>query len=49
MHVEIDVSHFVKTEEMQVSDVNFTITGSAFMHVTKVPCGPKETAISHDR
>jgi hypothetical protein len=32
-----------------VSDVNFTVTGSVFMLVTKVPCGPRETAISSDR
>jgi hypothetical protein len=33
----------------RVSDVNFTVTGSVFMPVTKVPCGPRETAISRDR
>jgi hypothetical protein len=33
----------------RVSDVDFTVTGSVFMLVTKVPCGPKETTISHDR
>jgi hypothetical protein len=33
----------------RVSDVNFTVTGSIFMHVAKVPCGPRETAISCDR
>jgi hypothetical protein len=27
----------------------FTVTGSVFMLVTKVPCGPRETAISRDR
>jgi hypothetical protein len=32
-----------------VSDVNFTVTGSVFMPVTKVPCRPRETAISRDR
>jgi hypothetical protein len=26
----------------------FTVRGSVFMPVTKVPCGPKETAILHD-
>jgi hypothetical protein len=29
-----------------VSDVNFTVTGAVLMPVTKVPCGPRETAIS---
>jgi hypothetical protein len=32
-----------------VSDVNFTVTGSVFMPVTKVPCGPRETAMSRDQ
>jgi hypothetical protein len=32
-----------------VSDVHFTVTDSVFMAVTKVPCGPRETAISRDR
>jgi hypothetical protein len=53
MRVETDASHFVETEEMLVtecvSDVNFTVTGSVFMPITKVPCGPRETAISRDR
>jgi hypothetical protein len=31
-----------------VSDVNFIVTGLFFMPVTKVPCGPEETAISRD-
>jgi hypothetical protein len=30
------------------SDVNFTVMGSVFMPLTNVPCGPRETAISHD-
>jgi hypothetical protein len=50
--VKIDVSHFVETEEMQfiarVCDVEFTITGSILMPVTKVNCGPRETTISRD-
>jgi hypothetical protein len=33
----------------RIFDVNFTVTGSVFMPITKVPCGPRETAISHDR
>jgi hypothetical protein len=33
----------------RISDVDFIVTGSVFMPVTKVPYGPKETAISHDR
>jgi hypothetical protein len=32
----------------RVSDINFTVTGSVFMHVTKVPFGPREIAISRD-
>jgi hypothetical protein len=32
-----------------VSDVNFIVTGFVFMPVTKVPYGPREIAISHDR
>jgi hypothetical protein len=32
-----------------VSDVNFTVTGSVFMPITKVPYGPRETVISRDR
>jgi hypothetical protein len=27
----------------------FTVTGSVFMPVTEVPCGPRKTAISRDR
>jgi hypothetical protein len=33
----------------RVSDVNFTVTGSVFMPITNVPCGPRETSISRDR
>jgi hypothetical protein len=33
----------------RVSDVNFVVTGSVFMPVTKVPCEPRETTISRDR
>jgi hypothetical protein len=32
----------------RVSDVNFIVMGSVFMPVTKIPCGPRETAISRD-
>jgi hypothetical protein len=33
----------------RVSDVNFTVTGSIFMPVSKVLYGPRETAISRDQ
>jgi hypothetical protein len=29
----------------RVSDVDFTVTGSVFVPITKVACGPRETAI----
>jgi hypothetical protein len=32
-----------------VSDVEFTVMGSVFMPITKVPCGPRETTISRDQ
>jgi hypothetical protein len=33
----------------RVSDIEFTIPSSILVPITKVPCEPKETAISHDR
>jgi hypothetical protein len=33
----------------RVADIDFTVTGFALVLVTKVPCGPRKTAISHDR
>jgi hypothetical protein len=32
-----------------ISNVDFTVTVYVFMPVTKVPCGPRDTAISRDR
>jgi hypothetical protein len=52
--VKTDASHFVETEESRrrstarVSNVEFTVTGSVLVPITKVPCGPRETAISRD-
>jgi hypothetical protein len=46
--VEIDASHFVETVETPVHKMCYS-NGLCFMPVTKVPCGPREAAISRDR
>jgi hypothetical protein len=33
----------------RVSDIEFTVTGSVLVPVTKVPCGPRETLNSRER
>jgi hypothetical protein len=46
-------SHFVKIVETQVHIRRLWywayVMGFALVHVTKVPCGPRKTAISRDR
>jgi hypothetical protein len=50
---EIDASQFAKIVETQVHSRRLrywaTVTGFALVPVTKVPYGPRETAISRDR
>jgi hypothetical protein len=51
--VGTDVSQFIETDETRIhdtrSDVDFTVTGSVLIPITKVPYGPRETSISREQ